>query len=53
MAISFQHGLNFYDRNGYGDWDWSDEELAFAYEMRSPEYVVKTPDNDARDADLL
>lgn len=50
VAISFQHGLHFYDRNDYGDGDWSDEEFAAAYEKRSPDDVVKTPDDSDRDA---
>ncbi|MBV5266621.1 hypothetical protein J3S89_21420 [Pinisolibacter sp. B13] len=52
VAISLHHGLNFYDRNNYGDGDWSDEEFAVAYETRSPEDVVKTPDDSDRNADL-
>lgn len=44
VAISFQNGLTFYDKNDYGDGDWTDEEFAFAFENRSPEDIVKTPD---------
>lgn len=51
VAISFQYGLNFYDRNDYGDGDWSDEEFAVAYETRSPDDIVKTPDNIEPNAD--
>jgi hypothetical protein len=51
VAISFQYGLNFYDQNDYGDGDWSDEEFAVAYETRSPDDVVKTPDDSGRNAD--
>jgi hypothetical protein len=52
VAISFQNGLNLCDRNDYGDGAWSDEEFAIAYETRSPEDVVKTPDNGDRDSDI-
>jgi hypothetical protein len=45
VAISFQNGLSFFDRNDYGDGDWSDEEFAAAYEARTPNDIVKTPDN--------
>lgn len=41
--------FHFCDKNDYGEGDWSDEE--FAYETRSPDYVVKILDNDDRDAD--
>jgi hypothetical protein len=44
VAISFQDGVKFYDKSNYGDGDWSDEEFAVAYETRSTEDVVRTPD---------
>lgn len=52
VAISFQHGLKFYDRKDYGDGKWSDEEFAVAYETRSPHDVVRTPDDGHRDASV-
>ena len=42
FAISFQHGLIFYDHADYGDGDWTDEEFAALFEARSPEQLAKS-----------
>ena len=46
VAISFSGGLRFYDKGDYGDGDWTDEEFAAAYETRTSDDVVRTPDDE-------
>jgi hypothetical protein len=41
FAISFDQGLSFHDHTDYGDGEWTDDEFAAAFNVRSPEDLVK------------